>query len=420
MCVVVGMPSFNARGASLLFSFSVLVAACSSATSSVDETGEQATISSTKIVTKAVSAAADLKATAPGAGAFRVNLIDVGTGLAMLIQGHDFTMLYDGGSNDDSRGIDATAVRRGNQSRLLAYLYATVGPSGGPECVPQGEQWQTGTDSPHRTIDHLFLSHAHRDHISMLGDVLHCYDVKNVWEPGAAYTDSQAYSDFFASVTAETGVKYHTAAAPPSPLPATFLGATLPDGFSWEGFAENDSIPLGHGANAKVLHADGAEHASDVNLNSLVLRLTLGKASMLIMGDAEAGERGAAASSPGAVEGDLLTRHKNELAVDIFQVGHHGSSTSSRSQFLDAVFPGPTRTRYALLSVGPTPYSGVTLPDQSVMDELTALAAHGVQLLRTNEHDPENGQSTCPTPDRIGMDDDSTGGCDNHVLEIAP
>ena len=54
------------------------------------------------------------------------------------------------------------------------------------------------------------------------------------------------------------------------------------------------------------------------------------------------------------------------------------------------------------------------------MDELNALSSSGVKLLRTNEHDPDNGHSTCPTQDRIGMDDDSTGGCDNHILEISP
>ncbi len=411
------MHSLAARGASLLFLFAA--AACSAAASPTDDASEE-NLTRAKITATPVSAATSIKSTPPSAGAYRVTMIDVGTGLAMLIQGHDFTMLYDGGSNDDSRGIQATSEHKGNQSRLLAYLYATLGASGGPECVPQGEKWQPGTDSPLRTIDHMFLSHAHRDHISMLGDVLHCYNVKNVWEPGAAYSGSQAYTDFFASVTAETGVKYHTASPPPSPLPSTFLGATLPDGFSWTGFAEDDSISLGHGAKAKVLHADGATHEGDVNLNSLVLRLSLGKASMLIMGDAEAGARGAADSSPGAVEGDLLTRHASELAVDIFQVGHHGSSTSTRSQFLDAVFPKPARTRYALLSVGPTPYSGVRLPDQSVMDQLATRTADGMKLLRTNEHDPDNGQSTCPTADRIGMDDESTGGCDNHVLEISP
>src|SRR5437016_3671575 len=74
-----------------------------------------------KITATAVAAASGIKPTPPAAGAYRVNLIDVGTGLAMLIQGHDFTMLYDGGSNDDSRGIEATSGRKGNQSRLLAY-----------------------------------------------------------------------------------------------------------------------------------------------------------------------------------------------------------------------------------------------------------------------------------------------------------
>src|ERR1700733_14414296 len=178
------MHRFTARGATLLFLFAA--AACSSATSSVDDSSDDA-LTKAKITATSVSAASGLKSTPPGSGAYRVHLIDIGTGLSMLIQGHDFTMLYDGGSNDDSRGIEATSMRRGNQSRLLAYLYATLGPSGGPECVPQGEQWQAGTDSPVKTIDHMFLSHAQRDHISMLGDVLHCYDVKNVWEPGAAY-----------------------------------------------------------------------------------------------------------------------------------------------------------------------------------------------------------------------------------------
>ena len=368
-----------------------------------------------------MSAAKDLKATPPPSGAYRVHAIDIGTGLSMLVQGADFTMLYDGGSNDDSRGLTATSMKNGNESRLLAYLFATVGPSGGPECIPQGDQWERGATYPAKTIDHLFLSHAHRDHISMLSDVIHCYDVKNVWEPGAPYVDSVAYTDFISNVLAEPGVHYHTAAAPPGTLPSKLMGADVPTTLSWEGFAENDKVTLGKGAVFKVLHADGAEHNGDVNLNSLVLRLTLGKASMLIMGDAEAGARSAPDSSPGAVEGDLLTRHQAELAVDIFQVGHHGSSTSSRTQFLDAVFPGPARPRYAFLSVGPTPYSGVTLPDKPVLESLTALAASQVKLLATNVHDPDsNGNSTCPTADRVGVDDGTTGGCDNYLIEISP
>ena len=40
---------------------------------------------------------------APARGEFQVHLIDVGTGLAVLVRGHDFAFLFDGGSNDDDR-----------------------------------------------------------------------------------------------------------------------------------------------------------------------------------------------------------------------------------------------------------------------------------------------------------------------------
>src|SRR5689334_23208984 len=38
---------------------------------------------------------------APAPGTYQIHLIDVGTGLAILIRGADFAMLYDAGSNDD-------------------------------------------------------------------------------------------------------------------------------------------------------------------------------------------------------------------------------------------------------------------------------------------------------------------------------
>lgn len=68
----------------------------------------------------------DVDSAPPAAGSYRVHLIDVGTGLAILVQGHDFNLLVDGGSGDDSRGISATE----NSSRLLAYLWDAIGPSG--------------------------------------------------------------------------------------------------------------------------------------------------------------------------------------------------------------------------------------------------------------------------------------------------
>ena len=45
---------------------------------------------------------------------FTIDVIDVGTGLAVLIKGSDFSVLYDGGSNDD--------LATGPDNRLMAFL----------------------------------------------------------------------------------------------------------------------------------------------------------------------------------------------------------------------------------------------------------------------------------------------------------
>ena len=122
-----------------------------------------------------VSAVNQLPKSPPAAGEYRLHNIDVGTGLSVLIQGADFTMLYDGGSMDDKSVIASS----GNKDRLLAYLFAAIGPSGPAACTPEGDNWQS-VDRPRVTINYLFLSHPHDDHVAMLGDVVRCYDVGQV------------------------------------------------------------------------------------------------------------------------------------------------------------------------------------------------------------------------------------------------
>jgi len=76
------------------------------------------------------------EAAVPGAPVWRVHFVDVGTGLAIFVEGPDFTLVYDGGSNDD--------LARGSRNRLLAYLR------------------QVRPDL--QVIDQLVVSHPHRDH----------------------------------------------------------------------------------------------------------------------------------------------------------------------------------------------------------------------------------------------------------------
>jgi competence protein ComEC len=381
-----------------------LAVACSAAPD--EGSSEDDNTSAKRITAKTVSAVADIPSSAPAHGHYRIHLIDVGSGLAVLVQGSDFTMLFDGGSGDDSRGI----VAAGNKSRLLAYLYAALGPSGEKACAPEGDAWVAPKDGAQIKIDHVFLSHPHDDHVSMLDAVLRCYDVKNVWEPGMGY-DNQEYGQYLDAVTQETGIEYHTVLPVPADRSQTVGGTnmTMPDGVSWTSFAENDQVTLSAGAKFKVLHADSASHSQNANLNSTVVRVQLGKVSLLLMGDAMAGEvTQPIDATPSFAEGALLQDHAKDIDVDILQVGHHGSSTSSRSAFIDAVSP-----QWALLSAGPRPYSGEVLPTARVV---TMLSSKVKNVLRTDDHDKDG----CPETDRVGVDDGAPGGCDNHVLEILP
>jgi competence protein ComEC len=84
---------------------------------------------------------------------------------------------------------------------------------------------------------------------------------------------------------------------------------------------------------------------------------------MLLTGDAEAPE-----------ESWLLEHWPSGLQADVLKVAHHGSTTSTTSQFLAAVRP-----RLALISVGA--HNSYGHPGAEVLD---ALRGAGVQTLRTD------------------------------------
>ena len=64
--------------------------------------------------TDIVACASVAGGSAAGGASFELHAIDVGTGLAVLVRGADFSLLFDAGSNDD--------VTRGAGNRVLAYF----------------------------------------------------------------------------------------------------------------------------------------------------------------------------------------------------------------------------------------------------------------------------------------------------------
>ncbi len=118
------------------------------------------------------------------------------------------------------------------------------------------------------------------------------------------------------------------------------------------------SFDLG-GARADVVSASERQRKND----SLILRLSYGHHSFLLTGDAEHD-----------LESDLLARGILP-GSDVLKVAHHGSRTSTRDAFLDAVHPA-----FALISVGFENSYRHPHPDV-----LRRLASRHIATLRTDE-----------------------------------
>ncbi len=317
-----------------------------------------------------------------------LHLIDVGTGLAVFVEGPGFTLLYDAGSNDDTA--------RGPQNRVTAYLHRV---------------------RPALThIDHVILSHPHRDHVELLPDVLAGYDINNVWDSGRT-NPICGYRAFLQQIQ-DRHIPYHDAAEESGDHVVSLdeqvcYGAHLPAGVIRIPHATpivlRELIPLGPGASLEFIHAT-AEPLASFNENSLVAVLQLGKSRILLMGDGEAGGRHPPSflPAPSSAEGEVISCCAADLRADVLVVGHHGSKTSSRTALLDK-----TQAYVFLVSAGPTRYASVTLPDAEVIDELKTRGT----VYRTDEHDLQ-----CRTAmAKIGPDNDNkAGGCDNILVEIDP
>jgi competence protein ComEC len=325
---------------------------------------------------------------APAAPLWRVHFVDVGTGLATFVEGPDFTLVYDGGSNDDK----AT----GAANRFLAYIKKVR--------------------ADLQVIDHLILSHPHQDHVQLLPDLFDAYQVRNVWDSGRVH-EICGYRAFLTKIQAEPGITYHDAHPagglhsvalapdPHCPGPSVPLNVSIPHGAP---IVRGLVVELGANAKMTFLHADLTHYPNAVNRNSLPIRLDLGGARLLFMGDAEAGDRDdepTDAPRANSVEGQVLTCCAAEIKADLLVAGHHGSRTSSRIAFLNAV-----DAKIFVIASGPFKYGPRVLPDPSIVTELRSRG----ELWETDFDDAHCRTDTA----KIGPDNDQPGGCDNIMVRV--
>ncbi len=149
-------------------------------------------------------------------------------------------------------------------------------------------------------IDLLIATHAHNDHITGMDKIIAKYKPKAFIDPGIPHTTA-TYQRMISAID-KYAINYY------------------------EGISRK--INLGFLTLTILPPATPLIRDSELNNNSVVVRLDFKDFSCLFTGDIEK-ER----------EGQLLTESRSNLNVDILKVGHHGSSSSSSPLFIKSVGP---------------------------------------------------------------------------------
>lgn len=247
----------------------------------------------------------------------------------------------------DALLMEAIDVGQGDSLLLITPDGKTLlvdggGFGGGPRQAPQefdiGEEvvsealWARGI----RKLDAVALTHAHSDHMGGLPAVLRNFRPAELWV--GKNPRFGAYNALL-NEAADLGVRVRELRA-------------------------GDGLKLGTAQIAVLApFKDYQPGPMPTNNDSLVMRMAFGGTAVMLEGDAEA-----------PVEQGMLA--EQGLDSMLLKVGHHGSVTSTRPEFLARVAP-----RWALISCGL--HNRYGHPRQEVLDELQAA---GVRTYRTDIH----------------------------------
>ena len=230
-------------------------------------------------------------------GNLTVDFIDVGQADSILITNNNESMLIDAGNNEDGEDIVKYLENKG--IKKLNYVVGT---------------------------------HPHEDHIGGLDDVINSdIQIENILMPKIT-TTTKTFEDV--------------------------LDAIENKGLTVEAPSKGYEFKIGE-ANCKVM-TDSIIDKDNLNISSIVIRLTFGNNSFLFMGDSE---------------------EENEKTIswpkaDVLKVGHHGSNTSSSEKFLNEVSP-----KYAVIMAGEGNSYG--LPKDEIVKRIESL---GTTIYRTDKN----------------------------------
>ncbi|MFJ7828275.1 MBL fold metallo-hydrolase [Psychrobacillus sp. NPDC096623] len=237
-----------------------------------------------------------------------VHFINVGQGDSILVQSPSGrNLLVDGGTKD--AGKDVVAYLRTKGIEKLDYVVAT---------------------------------HPDADHIGGLISVLNSISIKNFVDSGKVHT-SQTYEKMLQLILDKN-----------IPFIVPSIG---------------DTIPLDDDVDITVLHV--GDESNDNNEASIVLKISYGEVSFLLMGDADT-----------KVEKRLLKEANVEATV--LKAGHHGSDTSSSEDFIQKVKPKITILSYGKDNSYGHPHSEVKSRIEHISSQMYGTAEVGNIVVETD------------------------------------
>lgn len=178
-------------------------------------------------------------------------------------------------------------------------------------------------------IDYLVGTHPHEDHIGGLDNVINNFEIGTIYMPNV-FANTKTYEDVIDAIANKN------------------LKVTTPKA--------GDTFSVGN-AKCEVMYI--GDNSNNYNECSIVIQMEFNGVNYLFTGDAD----------------ETVEKSRSWQEVDILKVGHHGSSTSTSSEFLNQIKP-----KIALISAGKGNSYGH--PTQSALDRLSDI---GAKVYRTDE-----------------------------------
>ena len=208
----------------------------------------------------------------------RLDQLDVGQGLALIIRTNCHALLYDTGASLSAEFEMGSAVIR-PALRVLGI----------------------------KRLDRLVISHADNDHAGGAAGVLRSVAVTDIHVGG--------YAENFSTFQGHLGARAMDARP-----------CRRGDSWRWDGVVFSYLNPVSQAVGESLGGMRGSQNSR--NSQSCVLKTTLGEAAVLLTGDIERAE-----------EASLALRYQEQLRATVMVAPHHGSKTSSSYALLKRVDP---------------------------------------------------------------------------------